>query len=224
MCQILIVEDEKNTRLLMSTVLARYGYDPVAVCDGREALDLLKKQHVDLIVLDVMMPRMDGYELTSALRKSGSTVPILMVTAKETLEDKKRGFLTGADDYMVKPVNEEEMALRISALLRRSRIAGERRMTVGKTTLLCDSDTVVTPDATYQLPQKEFQLLFRLLTYPNKIFTRRQLMDAIWETTSESEERTVDVHISRLRERFRDNPDFRIVTARGLGYKAVLQC
>lgn len=222
MYQILVVEDDKNARRLMSTVLTRYGYEPIVACNGEEALEIVSRRHVDLVLLDVMMPRMDGFEFTNILRSSGCNLPILMVTARETPADKKRGFIIGADDYMVKPVDEEEMILRISALLRRSQIAGERKLTVGKTVLIYDSMSVKTPEGTQELPQKEFLLLFKLLSYPNKIFTRRQLMDEIWDTDSESEERTVDVHISRVRERFRSNTDFRIITVRGLGYKAVL--
>ena len=222
MFQILVVEDDTNTRKLMAAVLTRYGYEPVLACDGREAMELLDKKHIDLILLDVMMPRMDGYEFTNTLRKSGCMIPILMVTARETTEDKKRGFIIGADDYMVKPVDEEEMILRIAALLRRSRIAGERKLTVGKTVLRYDGMTVSDASGTQELPQKEFLLLFKLLSYPNKIFTRRQLMDEIWDMDSESDERTVDVHISRIRDRFRSNPDFQIHTIRGLGYKAVI--
>ncbi len=221
MFQILVVEDDTNARRLMETVLTRCGYEPILATNGAEALELLEKKHVDLIVLDVMMPKMDGFEFTSILRSGGCSLPILMVTARETPADKKKGFILGVDDYMVKPVDEEEMVLRISALLRRSRIAGERRLTVGKTVLLYDSFTVKTPDSSQELPQKEFMLLFKLLSYPNKIFTRRQLMDEIWNPESESEERPVDVHVTRLRDRFSSNPDFQIVTVRGLGYKAV---
>ena len=223
MFQILVVEDDKNVRRLMETVLTRYGYEPLLAADGYEALAVLDHKHVDLIILDVMMPRMDGYEFTNTLRTAGSTIPILMVTARETQNDKKRGFIVGADDYMVKPVDEEEMILRIAALLRRSQIAGERKLTVGKTTLFYDGFSVRVDDTVMELPQKEFLLLFKLLSYPGKIFTRRQLMDEIWDMDSESDERTVDVHVSRVRERFRAYSDFEIVTVRGLGYKAVLQ-
>ena len=222
MFQILVVEDDKNVRRLMSAVLTRYGYEPIPAENGEEALEILDHKHVDLILLDVMMPRMDGYEFTNTLRQAGSMIPILMVTARETQNDKKRGFIVGADDYMVKPVDEEEMILRIGALLRRSKIAGERKLTVGKTTFLYDSMAAKTPDGMIELPQKEFLLLYKLLSYPNKIYTRRQLMDEIWDMDSESDERTVDVHVSRVRERFRDNGDFEILTVRGLGYKAVL--
>ena len=223
MFQILVVEDDKNVRRLMSAVLTRYGYEPITASDGIEALEVLDRKHVDLILLDVMMPRMDGYEFTNTLRGAGCNIPILMVTARETQNDKKRGFIAGADDYMVKPVDEEEMILRIAALLRRSQIAGERKLVVGSTTLLYDSLSAQTADGVLELPQKEFLLLFKLLSYPNKIYTRRQLMDEIWDMDSESDERTVDVHISRVREHFRNNPDFEIVTVRGLGYKAVIK-
>lgn len=223
MFQILVVEDDKNTRRLMSAVLTRYGYEPILAGDGVEALEIMDHKHVDLIILDVMMPRMDGYEFTNTLRMAGNNIPILMVTARETQNDKKRGFIVGADDYMVKPVDEEEMILRIAALLRRSKIAGDRKLTIGKTTLCYDSFSVETEEGTLELPQKEFLLLFKLLSYPNKIYTRRQLMDEIWDMDSESDERTVDVHVSRVREHFRNNADFEVVTVRGLGYKAVLK-
>ena len=221
MFHILVVEDDASTRKLMAAVLTRYGYEPYTAVDGFDALRVLEKSHIDLIVLDVMMPGMDGYALTETLRAAGSDMPILMVTAKESPSDKKHGFLLGTDDYMVKPVDEEEMVLRIAALLRRSRIANERRLTVGRTTLFYDSFTVEGPTGRLELPQKEFLLLFKLLSYPGKIFTRRSLMDEIWDMDSESDERTVDVHISRLRDRFRENEDFTISTIRGLGYKAV---
>ena len=227
MFNILVVEDDVNTRRLVCTVLERYGYHPIPATDGVDALEQMEKKHVDLVILDIMMPKMDGFEFTRILRESGNTLPILMVTAKETPADKHKGFIIGTDDYMTKPVDEEEMILRIAALLRRSRIASERRLTVGSTVLYYDSLTVRTDGEPVgaaggiELPQKEFLLLFKLLSYPNKIFTRRQLMDEIWDMESESDERTVDVHISRLRDRFRDNGDFEIITVRGLGYKAV---
>ena len=223
MFRILVVEDDKNARRLMAAVLTRYGYEPVCAADGVEALEILDHKHIDLVILDVMMPRMDGYEFTNTLRMAGNTLPILMVTARETQDDKKRGFIIGADDYMVKPVDEEEMILRIAALLRRSQIAGEKKLTVGGTTLFYDALSVETGTGFLELPQKEFLLLFKLLSYPNKIYTRRQLMDEIWDMDSESDERTVDVHVSRVRERFRNSSDFEIVTVRGLGYKAVLK-
>lgn len=221
MLKIMIVDDSENTRKLTEAVLKQHGYDTVCAADGEEGLEMLDKVHVDLIVLDVMMPRMDGFEFTRTLRDCGWEIPILMVTAKESHLDKKEGFLAGTDDYMVKPVDEEEMLLRIAALLRRSKIAGEHKITIGSTVLDHDSLTVTTPEKTIELPQKEFMLLFQLLSYKDKIFTRRQLMDEIWDMDSDTDERTVDVHINRLRDKFKNNPDFSIVTIRGLGYKAV---
>ena len=221
MFNIMIVEDDLNQRKLMQRVLEQFGYNVTLACDGVDALEQLEKKHVDLVILDIMMPRMDGFEFTSTLRQSGCNIPILMVSAKQSPVDKRKGFIIGTDDYMTKPVDEEEMVLRVGALLRRSGIANERKLTVGQTTLIYDSLSVGSPDDTQELPQKEFLLLFKLLSYPNKIFTRRQLMDEIWDMESESDERTVDVHISRLRERFRNNSGFEIITVRGLGYKAV---
>ena len=221
MFHILVVEDNDNTRKLMQAVLSQNGYEPIPARDGVEALEVLDRKHIDLIVLDIMMPRMDGYEFTETLRASGCEIPILMVTAKEKPADKHKGFIIGTDDYMVKPVDEEEMLLRIAALLRRSRIVNEHRLEIGATMLDYDSLTVTSDLGVVELPKKEFMLLFKLLSYPNKIFTRRQLMDEIWDMDSESDERTVDVHINRLRDRFRKSEDFEIVTVRGLGYKAV---
>lgn len=223
MFNILVVEDDANARKLMCAVLYQYGYNPIPVEDGVQGLDMLDQKHIDLIILDIMMPRMDGYEFTSTLRQTDCNIPILMVTAKESPADKRKGFLMGTDDYMTKPVDEEEMILRVGALLRRSRIASERRLSVGNTTLMYDSFSITCGDEPVELPQKEFLVLFKLLSYPNKIFTRRQLMDEIWDMDSDSNERTVDVHISRLRERFRNNHDFDIITVRGLGYKAVIK-
>lgn len=221
MLRIMVVDDNANTRKLTEAVLRQNGYDTVCASDGEEGLEMLDKVHVDLIILDVMMPRMDGFTFTRTLRECGWDIPILMVTAKESHLDKKEGFLAGTDDYMVKPVDDEEMLLRIAALLRRSKIASERKITVGNTVLDHDSLAVTTAEGTVELPQKEFMLLFQLLSYKDKIFTRRQLMDEIWDMDSDTDERTVDVHINRLRDKFKNNPDFSIVTIRGLGYKAV---
>lgn len=219
MFAILVIEDDPSTRRLMSTVLRRGGYTPIDATDGEDALRIMDRQHVDLILLDIMMPRMDGFEFTQTVRGGGCNVPILMTTAKETLADKRRAFGLGADDYMVKPIDEEELLLRISALLRRARIAHERSITVGETTLYYDSYSVTDREGEHILPQKEFLLLFKLLSYPGKTFTRRHLMDELWGMDSDTDERTVDVHINRLRERFRTSSDFEIVTIRGLGYK-----
>lgn len=221
MFNIMVVEDDVNTRKLMCTVLEQYGYSTFPATDGIDGLDILDKKHIDLIILDIMMPRMDGFEFTETLRQSGCNIPILMISAKQSPVDKRKGFIIGTDDYMTKPIDEEEMVLRVGALLRRSKIVSEKKLTVGSTSLLYDSFSVNVGGTVTELPQKEFLLLFKLLSYPNKIFTRRQLMDEIWDMDSESDERTVDVHISRLRDRYRDNPDFEIITVRGLGYKAV---
>ncbi|MGG0738583.1 response regulator transcription factor [Niallia taxi] len=221
MFKILVVEDDVNTRKLMCAVLKQYGFDAYAAEDGISALHFMDSQHVDLVVLDLMMPNMDGYELTKQLRSSWEHLPILMVTAKQEPNDKKQGFLAGTDDYMTKPVDEEEMVLRIKALLRRAQIASEHKLTVGKSVLDYDALTVTNRDTVIALPPKEFYLLFKLLSYPNMIFTRMQLMDEIWGLESETNDRTLNVHINRLRDRFKDWSDFDIVTVRGLGYKAV---
>lgn len=220
MFTILIAEDNANTARLMEVVLNQNGYDTLRAKDGVEALDVLESNHVDLILLDIMMPNMDGYEFTKILRESGSQIPILMVTAKDSQEDIRKGFLTGTDDYMVKPVDEMEMLLRIQALLRRAKIASDHMLKIGNTTLNYDSFSVIEGDNEMILPKKEFQLLFKLLSFPNKTFTRHQLMDEFWDLDSQSEERTVDVHINRLRDRFKNSNDFEIITVRGLGYKA----
>lgn len=222
MFNIMVVEDDPHARKLMETVLRSGGYTAVPATDGVDALEIMDVRHVDAIILDVMMPRMDGYEFLSTLRQSGNNIPVLIVTAKEDPRDKHLGFRLGTDDYMVKPVDEEEMLLRIAALLRRSKIAHEHKLTVGATTLDWDAMSVTDgAGVTYTLPNKEFALLFKLLSYQGRIFTRRQLMDELWDMESDTDERTVDVHINRLRDRFRNAPDFEIVTVRGLGYKAV---
>jgi len=222
MFNILVVEDNEDMRELFCTVLTDGGYRAVGTCDGEEALMAMEEEYFDLIVADIMMPRMDGYELTEAIRASGSDIPILMVTAKGQFEDMKKGFRTGSDDYMIKPINVRELLLRVEALLRRAKISSEKKIAVGDTVLMYDTLTVITPDGEeHILPKKEFYLLYKLLSYPNKIFTRSQLMDEIWGMFSETDERTVNTHINRLRDKFADSEDFEIVTVRGLGYKAV---
>ena len=221
MFQILVAEDDKNTRRLMEAVLKEHGYHPILACDGLEALKLLDTHHVDLVILDIMMPGMDGYEFTRQLRATDYTLPILMVTAKQLPEDKRKGFIVGTDDYMTKPVDEEGMILRIRALLRRAQIVNERRITIADVCLDYDSLTVSRGDESQTLPRKEFYLLYKLLSYPGKIFTRIQLMDEIWGMESQSDDNTINVHINRLRKRFEDYPEFTIETIRGLGYKAV---
>jgi len=221
MFHILVVEDDHEVQQLFCRVLTKNGYHAIPANDGVEALELLEKEYIDLMISDVMMPRMDGYALAEALRESGSNIPILMITAKDGFQDMRQGFLAGTDDFMIKPINVNEMVLRVGALLRRARMINERKLTVGSTTLDCDALTVYTGSEKSELPQKEFQLLYKLMSGMGRIFTRQQLMDDIWGYDTETEARTVDVHISRLRDRFRDNPDFEIVTVRGIGYKAV---
>ena len=221
MFHILVVDDDKNTRRLMQAVLEADGYTVLTACDGEQALALMDTEHVDLVVLDVMMPNMDGYEFTRELRQSNSELPILMVSAKQLPADRKQGFLVGTDDYMTKPVDTEEMLLRIRALLRRARIVSERRIVIGDVTLDYDSFTVRRDGEVQELPQKEFLLLYKLLSYPGRIFTRIELMDEIWGADSDSGWETVTVHIGRLRRRFEGWSEFEIVSVRGLGYKAV---
>jgi DNA-binding response OmpR family regulator len=221
MFHILVVDDDKNTRLLFKAVLEEAGYTVSSATDGEAALAVMDQEHIDLVVLDVMMPKLDGYAFTETLRESDSTLPILMVSAKQLPEDKKRGFLVGTDDYMTKPVDEEELLLRIKALLRRAKIASERKITVGDVVLDYDALTVSRGQEVQELPQKEFLLLYKLLSYPGKIFTRIQLMDEIWGADSDTGWETVTVHIGRLRKRFEGWSEFEIVSVRGLGYKAV---
>lgn len=221
MFTILVVEDDLNLSRLMCAALSQNGYRTVAAYDGVQALDALDREHVDLIISDIMMPKMDGYELTSTLREAKYEQPILMVTAREQIEDKRRGFQMGTDDYMVKPIDIDEMVMRVAALLRRAKIASEQKITIGDVVLDYCALSVTADGKTDTLPPKEFYLLFKLLSYPNIIFTRRQLLDEIWGMEHDVDERTVDVHIRRLRERYEENDAFEIITVRGLGYKAV---
>ena len=221
MFHILVVDDDKNTRLLFKTILENENYTVFTASDGIKAMDIMDQNHVDLIVLDIMMPGMDGYEFTKNLRQADDNLPILMVSAKQMPEDKKKGFLVGTDDYMAKPVDEEEMILRIKALLRRAKIANERKIEIGSVILDYDELTVSREGEVIELPQKEFMLLYKLLSFPGKIFTRIQLMDEIWGANSETGWETVTVHIGRLRKKFEDWDEFEIQSVRGLGYKAV---
>jgi len=221
MLTVLVIEDDPKLCQLFSTVLSKNGYHALQAGDGLQAWTLLEREYVDLIISDIMMPNMNGYEFVKALRDRNFDTPVLMITAKDDFSSKKQGFVLGIDDYMVKPVDVNEMILRVTALLRRAKIVHERRQTIGETTLDYDSLTVSFHENFVVLPQKEFYLLYKLVSYPNKIFTRRQLMDEIWGMNSESDTQTVDVHINRLRRHFGENPDFEIITIRGLGYKVV---
>ncbi len=221
MFNIMVVEDDTALNRLFCKVLEKNGYNPLPAYDGIEALEVLDTQYVDLIICDIMMPRMDGFQLTREIRAAQMTLPILMITAKGDIMDKQQGFDAGTDDYMVKPVDVNEMVMRVGALLRRAKIASDRFIEIGNTTLNYDAFEVKVNGAASIIPQKEFYLLFKLLSNAGRIFTRNQLMDEIWGMDSETEPRTVDVHINRLRDRFKENEDFEIVTVRGLGYKAV---
>ena len=221
MVSILVVEDDKHTRKLLETILKREGYGVLKAEDGVVAMEVLDNHHIDLIILDIMMPNMDGYEFAKELRDANCMIPILMATAKQLPEDKKKGFIVGTDDYMTKPIDTEEMILRIKALLRRAQIVNARKLVIGNVTLDYDTLTVTRGDEKQTLPQKEFYLLYKLLSYPDKIFTRIQLMDEIWGMETESGDTTVNVHINRLRRRFDSYPKFEIISVRGLGYKAV---
>ena len=220
MFQLLIVDDDKNIRRYLHAVLTRAGYKTICADCAETALDIIEKSAIDLMILDIMMPGMDGCSFAELLRDCKNTIPILMLSAKQMPRDIKQGFLSGTDDYMTKPVDEEEMLLRIKALLRRSRIASEHKLTAGNTTLNYDALSVRTGSHEQILPQKEFYLLYKLLSCPNRIFTRIQLMEDIWGPGSDSTDATVSVHINRLRNRFEGCKDFTIVTIRGLGYKA----
>lgn len=221
MNNILVVDDNIHTQALMMAILEAEQFSVTVANDGQEALDILESRHIDLAVVDIMMPNMDGYELTKILREANNDLPILMISAKQLPADKKQGFLVGIDDYMTKPFDEEEMILRVRALLRRSKIASDRQLTVGDVVLDLDAFSVTKANDVQILPQKEFQLLFKLLSYPGKIFTRIQLMDEIWGMDSETGWETVTVHIARLRKRFEDWDEIEIESVRGLGYRAV---
>ena len=221
MAAILVVDDNQKIRRLIDIYLRREGFSTLLAETGDQALHLLGEQAVDLMIVDIMMPGMDGYALVRQLRENRMEIPVLMATAKTEFVDKKEGFEAGADDYMTKPVDLEELVLRVRALLRRSRIYSENQIRIGEVTLDYNTLEVRLPGGTVVLPQKEFYLLYKLFSYPNRIFTRQELMDEIWGFDSETSPRTVDVHIKRLRERFEQIPDMEISTIRGLGYKGV---
>ena len=221
MLNILVVDDDKNTRLLLKTLFEAERYTVFTAENGLEALKFMDEEHVDLVVLDVMMPEMNGCQFTEALRAGNESVPILMISARQMPDDKRRGFLAGTDDYMTKPFDEVELILRVKALLRRAKIASDRKIVIGDVVIDYDGLTVTKGDETQELPQKEFMLLYKLLSYPGKIFTRIQLIDEIWGADSETGWESVTVHVGRLRRRFEGWQEFEIVSVRGLGYKAV---
>ena len=221
MFHILVIDDDKNTRFLLREILEMDNYTVFTANNGQEGLDILESKHVDLVIVDIMMPKMDGYSFTRELRSINKELPILMVSAKQLSEDRKKGFVAGIDDYMSKPIDPEELSLHVKALLRRANLASDRRLVIGDVVLDYDSYTVTKKDDVIELPQKEFQLLYKLLSYPNKIFTRLQLMDEIWGMDSDTGWETITVHVARLRKRFEHYEEFEIISVRGLGYKAV---
>jgi DNA-binding response OmpR family regulator len=221
MISILLVEDDEKLSKLFYTVLSKQGFNIHIASNGIEGFDILENNHIDLIISDIMMPQMNGYDFTENVRKINEEIPILMITAKDDFNSKQKSFLIGIDDYMVKPIDVNEMILRVHALLRRSKIAHDKKQVIGDTVLEYDSLSVTRDNETIVLAQKEFYLLYKLLSYPNKVFTRNQLMDEIWGVDSPSDLQTIDVHINRLRRRFENNPDFKIITVRGLGYKVI---
>ena len=223
MFNILVVEDDKNLRKLMVTCLKRNDYNPYEATNGIEALDVLDQNYIDLIISDIMMPEMDGYELTKSLREAKYDVPILLVTAKSTFKDKEEGFSLGADDYMVKPIDIDEMILRVKALLKRAKATNEKKLQIGKLILDYHQLLVERDGKNYQLAQKEFYLLYKLLSTPDTIFTRQELIEEVWGLENDSDYRTVDVHIKRIREKMNDVPEFEIITIRGIGYKAIIK-
>lgn len=220
MFSILIVEDDETLNKMLCGKLKQEHFKVFPAFDGEEALQVMDREYIDLIICDIMMPNMDGYELTRVLRSTFNKIPILMVTAKDQMEDLENGFKAGTDDYMIKPIRMKEMILRVHALLRRAQITNDRKMTVGNAVLDYDALTVRIGDAYFEMPPKEFFLLFKLLSNPNKIFTRLELMDEIWGMDVEADERAVDSHIKKLRRKFENYPNFEIITVRGLGYKA----
>jgi len=222
MFNILIVEDDKNLRKLIVACLNKNNYNTYEAINGNEALQVLDQNYIDLIISDVMMPGMDGFELIKELRTCKYKTPVLLITAKSDIKDKKQGFLLGADDYMVKPINIEELILRVQVLLRRSQSANERKIKIGDLILDYDQLSVTRKEKVYFLAQKEFLLLYKLLSVPDTIFTRQDLIEEIWGMESESDYRTIDVHIKRIREKMYDVDEFEIVTIRGIGYKSII--
>lgn len=221
MFKILIAEDDNELSGLFQKVLEKQGYQVICASDGKEALDLTATEYIDLIITDIMMPVMDGYEFISALREAGIQTPVLMITAKSNFDDMRQGFLSGSDDYMVKPVNVNEMVLRVGALLRRAQVMSEHKISIGTTELFYDTLTMISGEESQELPKKEFQLLYKLAASPGRTYTKQQIMDDIWGYETEADPHTVEVHVGRLRERLKENPDIEIATMRGIGYKVV---
>lgn len=223
MFTILVVEDDDSLNKMICAKLSKEQFKAIPAFDGEEALEVMDREHIDLVISDIMMPKMDGYELTELLRNTNHYLPILMITAKDQLEDLEKGFVAGTDDYMIKPINLKEMILRVKALLRRAQLEIQKHIKIGNTELDYSGLTVTVNGKKHDMPPKEFYLLFKLLNNPNKIFTRLDLLDEIWGMDSNTGERNIDAHIKKLRKKFEGVSDFEIITVRGLGYKAVFK-
>ncbi len=223
MFRILVVEDDRSLNKMICSKLSREEYMTFSAYDGEEAITIMDTEHIDLIVTDIMMPKMDGYELIKLLRSTSYFLPVLIITAKDQIEDMEKAFSAGTDDYMIKPINLKEMVLRVKALLRRAQLENEKKITIGNTELNYETLTMNIRGVSYELPPKEFYLLFKLLNNPGKIFTRTELLEEIWGVDSDSDERNVDAHIKKIRKKIENDSDFDIETVRGLGYKAVIK-
>ncbi|MDO5153365.1 MAG: response regulator transcription factor [Eubacteriales bacterium] len=223
MFQILVVEDDRDLNRTVCDFLNRSGYEATGCLSALEAYDAMYEKVYDLIVSDIMMPDIDGFEFARTVRSLNENIPILFMTARDDFASKQRGFRVGVDDYMVKPVNLDELFLRIGALLRRAKIASSRRLTVGSFVMDADEYTAYLDGQELSLTNREFNLLFKLLSYPKKTFTRSQLMDEFWNAESNTGPRAVDVYMTKLRGKLADCRDFEIVTVHGLGYKAVIK-
>ena len=225
MFSILVCEDDFAIKTMISTKLKQENYSVYTAQNGQEALNLMEKQQIDLVISDIMMPEMDGYEFVQTLRETKHTLPILMITAKSQLESLEEAFKLGVDDYMVKPLRLEELVLRVKALLRRSQLEAEKVLTFTHTRLDYNALTMtdLTTGEQVQIPPKEFFLLYKLLSHPEKIFTRLDLLDDIWGMEEDYDERLIDACIKRLRQKLKGNEDFDIVTVRGLGYKGTMK-
>lgn len=222
MLNILVVEDDEKLNKLVCTYLTNNGYNAVRCLNANEAYDDMYNRLFDLIISDIMMPEIDGFEFAETVRELNKTIPILFMTARDDFSSKQRGFRIGIDDYMVKPVNMDELILRVGALLRRANIASDKKLTIGKLVMDADANSVLVADEEIPVTAREFNILFKLLSYPKKTFSRSQLMDEFWGLDSDTSLRAVDVYITKLRDKFSICSDFKIVTVHGIGYKAVL--
>ena len=223
MFKILVIEDDKDLCRTMCSYLNTNGYEAIGVREAQDAYDAMFETVFDLIISDIMLPGADGFDIAKTIRSTDSETPILFVTARDDFFSKQKGFLAGIDDYMVKPIDLDELILRIGAILRRSKIASSRKLVIGSLTMDMDERTAKLDGNEVPLTAREFNILYKLLSYPKKTFTRSQLMEEFWETETTSGPRTVDVYMAKLRDRFSECKDFEIVTVHGLGYKAVLK-